>query len=58
MDPIRGPRKMPVFGEIMKDKVEFSENCQTMVDLDTHTVTLEDNGNRIQVGSQVVYVVE
>ncbi|KAK2170434.1 hypothetical protein LSH36_3g30089 [Paralvinella palmiformis] len=58
MDPIRGPRKMPVFGEIMKDKVEFSENCQTMVDLDTHTVTLEDNGKRIQVGSQVVYVVE
>ena len=57
-DPDVGPRMMPVLNEYTTGKTVISESCKFNVNLETKTITLQENGAKVTIGSQIVYVIE
>lgn len=52
-----GPRSMPVVNQWEDGKTELQSTCSFNVNVADNTVTLQDNGNIIEIGSQLIYVV-
>lgn len=55
-DPILGPRKVPVFGQPLLDKIQISSCAVFHVDLTAASVKVEESGKMFDLGSQLVYV--
>ena len=54
-----GPRKIPVFdADVKSDKIELSEKDLLKIDLESKQVFLQNNGKKIELGRQMVYLVE
>lgn len=57
-DPDGGPRKMPVFDQPELGKVAVSSAGVFHVNLSDSTVSLQENGSNLKLGSQLMYIVD
>ena len=56
-DPIIGPRKIPTCDNLERGKVELKETQTFAVNIENQTVTINENGSHIEIGSRIVYMV-
>jgi len=57
-NPNDGPRKIPVLGKILDDKVEIKENCLFEVNVVKKELAILDGDKRFELGDQIIYCVE
>lgn len=57
-DPLLGPRKIPVLGDLETKCLLVDPLDSFKVDVDIGKVELVSNGNNIQLGTQMVYTYE
>lgn len=56
-DPVVGPRKIPTSDDIEKGKVELNEANSFVVDVEKKSVSITENGQHVDIGSSLIYVV-
>ena len=57
-DPVMGPRQIPVLDKPEQGKTALSRTDIFVVDLTKSQVALQQNGTTIDVGTQLVYLVD
>ncbi|XP_013388845.1 leucine--tRNA ligase, cytoplasmic isoform X1 [Lingula anatina] len=57
-DPNLGPRQIPVMDQPMKNKIVVPDNAVYRINLETQTVSVQENGKTVDVGSQMAYMVD
>ncbi|XP_022084467.1 leucine--tRNA ligase, cytoplasmic-like isoform X2 [Acanthaster planci] len=57
-DPDLGPRKMPKFQQPMEGRTGIGSQATFSISLETKRVSVSDNGNNVDAGSVLVYMVE
>ena len=57
-DPVRGPLKIPAFGdEAMKGKSVLSKDTSFLINVDKKEIAVQQNGSVHNVGTQMIYIV-
>ena len=57
-DPLAGPRRIPVFGQMSNGLVAVDKEAVFSINNETNSVIVQENGQAaIAVGNQLVYVV-
>ena len=57
-DPLGGPRRIPHVDTPMEGKLEVSMDATFSIDPKAGRVTLQENGQKVDIGSQMVYWVQ
>ncbi|KRT82169.1 tRNA synthetase, partial [Oryctes borbonicus] len=55
-DPLLGDRKIPIFDQPYKDKVQVEKDSMFKVDLETLKISIENKGKAINLGKSITYV--
>lgn len=57
-DIVLGPRKLPVLGDVLNGKVLIENISKLHVELEKPSIFIQDNGEKQDIGTQIVYYVE
>lgn len=57
-DHILGSRKMPTFNDYKKGKIQLDEGTFSIDTTASTTFITESNGNKVEIGSSLVYIIE